>query len=102
MLVPNMPSIQQTEWFACSQNVQPISKSIFVYNKYIAAPSKSVYLLSHYYYSPFAIAFLKKERRIVSKTHQYYVVPTLIGHFFRLKTNTTTSSDDDLPSIEFV
>ena len=100
MHVLNMPSLQQTEWVACSQNVQPISKSIFVYNKYVVSPLKSVYPIFHF--PPFASAFLKKERHIVSKTFQYRVAPTLIGHFFRLKTDSSTSSDNDLPLIEFV
>ena len=100
MLLSNVYTIQQTEWYACSQNLQPTSISVFVYNNCIVAPSKSVYLLNHY--SPFALAFLKKERHIVSKTFQYQVAATLIGHFFRLKTDSSTSSDNDLPLIEFV
>ena len=96
MHMMNMPSIQQTEWYVCSQNVQLTSTSVFVYNKCIAAPSKSVYILSHY--SPYALVFLKKERHIISKTYQYQVASTRIGYFFRLKTDSTTSSDDDLPS----
>lgn len=94
MHVPNMPSLQQTEWVVNSQNVQLTSSSVFVYNKYIVTPLKPVYHLTHF--SPFALAFLKKERHIVSKTFQYRVAPTLIGHFFRLKADSTTSSDDDL------
>ena len=96
----NMPSLQQTEWYACSQNVQPISTSVLIYYKYVATPLKFINLVS--YFSPFTLAFLKKERHIASKTYQYQVAPTLVGHFFRLKTASTTSSDDDLPLIEFV
>ncbi len=95
-----MPSIQQTEWYACCKNIQSTSTSVFVYNKCVVAPSKPDYLLSNY--SSFALAFLKKERLIDSKTYQYHVAPTLIGHFFRLKTDSATSDDDDLPLIEFV
>ena len=93
MHVLNMPTIQQTEWVASSQNVQSTSASVFVYNKYIVTPLKSVYPLTHF--SPFDLAFLKKERHIVSKIYQYHVAATLIRHLFRLKTDSTTSSDDD-------
>ena len=95
MHVSNVPSIHQTEWFICPQNIQPISTSVFVDNKCIAAPSKSVYLL--YHFSPFALVILKKQKHIALKTYQYQVASTLIGYFFRLKTDSTTSSDDDLP-----
>lgn len=100
MHVLNMPTIQQTEWYACSQNSQPHTKSVFVCNHSVIAYSKPVDLLAHY--SPFSFAFLKKDRHFISKAYQYQVAPTLIGHFFRLKTDSTTSSDNDLPLIEFV
>lgn len=100
MHVPNMPYLQQTEWVACSQNLQPTSTCVFVYNQYVVAYSKPVDLLAHY--SPFSFAFLKKDKHFISKTYQYQVASTLIGHFFRLKKDSTTSSDDDLPLIEFV
>ena len=93
MLVSNIQSIQQTEWYACSQNVQLTFPSVFVYNKCLIEQSKPVYPLIHF--PPFALAFLKKEKHLASKIYQYQVAPTLIGHFFRLKTDSTTSSDDD-------
>ena len=61
MHVPNMPSLQQSEWVACSQNVHPISNSVFVYNKYVVTPLKSVYQIFHF--PPFASVFLKKGRK---------------------------------------
>ena len=94
MHVPNMPSLQQTEWVVNSQNVQLTSSSVFVYNKYVKTPLEPVCLIFHF--PPFALVFLKKERHFNSKTYQYQVASTLIGHFFRLKADSITSSDDDL------
>ena len=94
ILLSNIPSIQQTEWYACYQNVQPTFSSVFVYHKGLIKHSKTVCPFIHFSFN--ALVFLKIEKHFPSKIYQYQVAPRLIRQFFRLKTGSTTSEDDDL------